>query len=79
MPRITTRSRVNKNNVPHLPCRIHGEWESKEVIVASARGGMLALLLEVDCAHSLYTDDLLLQLMILIINAWGGGIVQDKK
>lgn len=43
MPRITTRSRVDKNNVPHLNCRIHREWEFKEVIVASARGGMLAL------------------------------------
>lgn len=67
MPRITTRSRVNKNNVSHLPCRIHGEWEFKEVIVASAPGEMLALLLEVDCAHNLYTDDLSLQLLFLMI------------
>lgn len=39
----------------------------KEVIVASTRGGMLALLLEVDCAHNLYTDDLSLLLLLLML------------
>lgn len=53
--------------MPHLHCRIHGEREFKEVIVASARGGMLALLLEVACAHNLYTDDLSLQLLLLML------------
>lgn len=36
-------------------------------IQRSARGGMLALLLEVDCAHNLYTDDLSLQLLLLML------------
>lgn len=58
--------------MPHLPYRIHGEWQFKEVIVASEQGGMQALLREVGCSHNLYTDDLSLHLFCYHCGAGGG-------